>query len=165
MEFEQQVKIAGATITGDCVSTLVTSRENAIADALITANDLEGETFLNNADTNDLVEISYRLIGAASWELAFEGYVEELNPELNTGGEVCAVKCYGIGIPFSRMRVKGEYGTQSSNPTYKTVRGILAALDSKGVLYGYVNRIMGSAATSGYSIGCDYIDDNRKSVV
>lgn len=156
----QKVEINGVEVTNNCLSSLVTRRENAVATAVLVANDLEGETFLNSADVGNIVKVSYKLIGETAWTQSFEGYVVELNPKLGDN-EICAIKCYGIGIALNRMRAKGEYGTESlENYARCTIRGILATDDAKGVLYGYVNRIMGGATASGYNIKNNYIDND-----
>lgn len=57
-------------------------------------------------------------------------------------------------IGLKEMAVANEYGAQSVNPTLDTISEILTDA-SNGIVTKYVNKILGSATASGYSVNVD----------
>lgn len=109
-----KITINGEEVQEDILSADVTLRENAIADCLLIANDYEGEVFLNKANLNDEVCVWHDVGDGAGWVLVFSGWVKELNPEISMGGETVGIQAYGKGIMFKWMRVRDEFGIESS---------------------------------------------------
>ncbi len=93
-------------------------------------------------DVKDASEDSYTTV--------FKGIVRFLTPDISNQGRILMLSCLGSGFPLSEMLVGNEYGAQSSSPSNNTIRGI-----SKDIIANYVNKILGSAAASGYSINAD----------
>lgn len=145
---EQQVFINEVELTKDCVSTVVTRRENAIDDALLIANDEFGKTFLANAKLNDTVTIKYRYEDAPApeneWETVFVGKITKLNPTLNMGGEICAVQCIADSSALKEMRVKDIYNGYN-------LRDLIVHM-----VNNYVEKIFGGVS-SGWSFNTDYV--------
>lgn len=156
---KQKITIAGVEITGDCVETEITRRENAIDDCLIIANDDVGKTFIAQADIADEVKIYYKYEdGDNTWVQVFGGYIVELNPQLDNGKEICGIRAYGYGIALKKMVCAQEYGFESRNPSYFKLNQILATEDAKGILHGWTNNILGNLSLpSGHSIDKDWI--------
>lgn len=113
----QKVTIAGDEAQAEILTTDVIQRENKIWDAVLIANNYEGEVYLNKANLGDEVCIYYKFEDKEDddWTLVFSGWVEELNPKLDMMGKVCGIKAFGKGIALKKMRVVDSYGEGSRN--------------------------------------------------
>jgi len=164
---KMQVIIDGATISENCISTVLNLKENAISEVTLIANDEQGETYLNDVNLNDTITIKFKYedFGVQTWgaiPVSFSGEVVDLQPQLDLQNEVCAIKGYGIGIGLKRMLTGEEYGIQSKHPQLGSLREIVTD-ETFGIIPRYFNQIFGSLS-SGYTIGTDHIADIAQDV-
>lgn len=125
--------------------------ENGVSQAIITASDKQGETFLNKVDINDNLQVKLKYAdGDNTWYQVFGGYVFDLTPMYSAEGELLTVQARGYGLGLLAMPVGEEYGTQSRNPTLNTIQEILTDA-SKGIIPKWVHKVLNSATDSGYS--------------
>jgi len=115
--------VADLEITSDSINVAVTKRENALDDATLVAFDEEGKMFLNQLQKDDIVIIKQGEEG--NLKQTFYGKVVEVKAELTDEGEMVTAKCYSSGVALQRMRIVGEYGSQSENKYSNTITKIL----------------------------------------
>jgi hypothetical protein len=111
-----EIFIDGKEIEENCVSSVVTLRENAVDDCLLVANNEKGIAYLHAMKLKSEVRVKYYYAdktGDAPYEV-FRGKVAELNPSTTITGEIVSVRANGKAIAFKNMRVAQEYGTQSA---------------------------------------------------
>lgn len=126
-------------ISEDSISILVTQRENKLWDAVVTADDEMGKTYLGNVHIDDdiTIQFMYEDDPGDVWRTVFIGKVVELNPELSTQGEVCGIRA--VQHPgLKRMRVAEEYGIES-----RTYRQDELAIDDDEEVDGWASHING----------------------
>lgn len=101
-------------ISADDISTIVTLRENGIADCKLEANNDKGKMYLSTLALDDKIEVYYRYVDVieGQWIFVFSGKVYELAPIFIRSGDICQVVVYGKGYPLKIMRVAEEYGVQ-----------------------------------------------------
>jgi hypothetical protein len=130
------------------VEAKVTLRENALSTASITI-DNESDTYPYEVAAGSNIEL---FVGEDEDNLTdmFNGWVNF--PAATIGKNKRALlECDHIGFSLAEMLVAQEYGAQSSNPTLDTITEILTDA-SYGIVPKYVNKILGTATDSGYSL-------------
>ena len=108
-------------ISEDSISTVVTLRENGIAECTLTANNTEGKLYLATLNLYDEVIIRYEYsedeLTDEEWlaiDPVFTGKIIELNNSLVREGETLNIIAMGKGYCSKLMRVAQEYGQDSS---------------------------------------------------
>ena len=119
-------------ISGDAISTIVTLRENGIAECTLIANNYEGKLYLSTLKPYDEVVVRFTYsddeLNDAQWEdiqPVFTGNIIELNNSLVKEGETLSIIAMGKGYCTKLMRVADEYGLQSKSTRQKTLRTIV----------------------------------------
>lgn len=77
--------------------------------------------------------------------------ISDVNPK---NREVALSLDHYRGVALKEMTVANEYGAQSANPTLDTISEILTDAN-QGIITKYVNKVLGSATDSGYSVNVD----------
>jgi len=150
---QRQIFVGESQIEADIISSLVTQRESGVWDALLLANDLQGKTFLANISPGSVITVNHRY-GTGAWKTVFAGSTAGLAPQLDMGGELCAVQAYGKGRALKNMRVARTYGVQGEYNALLTPRQILTG--TGGVIPDFVHKVLGGAS-SGYTLDTNYI--------
>jgi hypothetical protein len=112
-----EIFIDGKPIEENCLSSVVTRRENAVDDCLLTANNEKGVTYLNALKLQSEVRVKYYWAdkpGDTPYEV-FRGVVVQINPSTTISGEIMSVTAYGRAVCLKQMRVANEYGLESKN--------------------------------------------------
>lgn len=111
-----EIFIDGKAIEENTLTSVVTLRENAVADCLLTANNEQGIAYLNALKLQTEVRVKYYWadkVGDTPYE-CFRGKIVEINPSTTMSGEVMSVRAYGNAICLKDMRVVNEYGYESA---------------------------------------------------
>lgn len=157
---KQQITIthdgADYSFAHDTLSAEVILRENAVATARLIANDYESKTFLDKVDIGDNVKVEFQRVGS-SFRQVFGGRVNDLNPSLQAR-ELCGIIAYGYGIALANMLVRQEYGSQSANSTLNKIKEVLTDA-TYGIIPKYVEKVLASAISSGYTINTSKLAD------
>jgi hypothetical protein len=151
---EQKIEVNGTEVSNEWVYSIVTGRENGLADCTLLAINTDGETFLSSINVGDEVQVYYRNLGVSTtWYKRFKGKVIECNPSLDKDGEVVSVQAIAsYGRPLKNMRVAQDYGLQMVGTTiYSKMREILVHMQAN-----FIYRLLKGPLT-GYSIGTNYI--------
>jgi hypothetical protein len=134
--------------------------ENAVDTAILYLED-EGCSYYDNTlsyEDDIAIWINYADDGAlGTGDLVFYGFVEDMSPILTRDGELTSVKLRSYARCFVDMLVAAQYGSQSLNPTLDTLAEILQD-DTVGVIDEYVNDILNTGVTSGYSVDDTYVE-------
>lgn len=134
-------------------------RENAGSTAQFLVEDYESRMFLDKCDIADAVKIEFKYTdeAGASYTTIFGGTITGLRPVLGDR-EVLQVNCHGYGVALKNMLVRNEYGNESKNPTLNKIKEVLTD-SNEGIITKYVNKILGSATSSGYALTTTKIAD------
>ena len=106
-------------ISSDSISIAVNIRENKINDAVLTANDDAGITYLTNLQLGDFVNIEFAYVddNTENFVNIFYGIVVGKEPTLDSdGGAICKVQLYAYpAIALNRMRAIGAHSLDPKN--------------------------------------------------
>lgn len=128
----------------DVATVNVTRRENAFDIATIRLTDYQGDKYSAKVSGGDAVQIDVKDRSDASWTTVLTGITKVCLPDLPP--DMLTVKCDGAGYGLGMTSCAKDYGTQSENPTLDTLKEI-----GEDIVDNYVNKILGSATSSGYS--------------
>lgn len=133
--------------------------ENAVHTATLVL-DNDSFVFPSILDTEQTIYLSVTDAGS-SFSKYCDGYylfagvnrfpISDVNPK---NREVALSLDHLKGVALKEMTVANEYGAQSANPTLDTISEILTDAN-QGIITKYVNKILGSATNSGYSVNVD----------
>lgn len=124
--------------------------ENGVDTATVMVADTDAEYYEDVIDEGDSVTIKEKDASDASWTTLLSGVVRVVRPEINLFGNTLRVECDGAGYGFMLTACGEEYGTESSNSSLDTIAEILTDA-TNGIIPKWVNSILGSATSSGYS--------------
>lgn len=145
------ITIGGDDVSDEATFTEVVLRENAASNAQVILNNYKAKHYVNLINLYETVRIDLQNIGSAATEV-FGGYLTHLRPNLTTEqGAVCIADCLGYDVALKRMRVRNEYGTQSSNPALDTALTIITNA-TDGIVPRFVNQVLDTATPSGYAL-------------
>jgi len=138
----------------------VVLRENAASNLVMVVNDYKSKSFLGKCDVGDNVKVEFRYKDQTnSYTQLFGGWIRDAQPHLDLQqGELLTVNALGYGSALVNMKVREQYGSQSENSSLNTISEVLTDA-TYGIIPKYVNKVMGSATDSGYSIDTTKVAD------
>ena len=156
----QKVEIIHSATTYDAsmdsVAVDVWNQENAIDTAQVLIADKDRLWYDNQADVGDQIKIylEYKEVSATlgASQLRFDGWIYDITPYRTQEGWFTLVKARQIGRSVLAMLCGQEYGSESANSGLDTLQEIITDA-TDGIVPLWVNKILGGAANSGYSLG------------
>ena len=148
------------TINGDvsqrAVSASIPRVENGIDLAtVIVAEDVKSGNYPLPYSPGQSIKIEVAERGEAFTTIS-EGIIRFIHKSLSKDSELYSFKCLGAGYGLPLTVCGQEYGSQSINKYLDTLTEILTDANN-GIIPKWVNKIMGSATNSGYSLTTTYV--------
>lgn len=151
-----KITVDSTELQSDTLSCDVVLEENAVSGARLVANDYKSKTFLGKVNLRDEIKI-YMDYSNASTQV-FGGYVTKLIPSLDMSGEIVGIEALGYGEALINMRCAEQYGSDSENSSLNTLREIITD-STKGIVPNWVEKVLGTATSSGYTLYEWYVQD------
>jgi hypothetical protein len=134
---------------------------NAVDTAELLFGDSGSTLYRNTIVFGDVVALYYNYDEVNSpldnTDLRFYGFVEDMLPNLGPSGDLLMVKCRSYFRCLLDMVVAQQYGDRSINDNLDTASEILTDA-TIGIIPEYVNDILDTGVTSGYSLDTTYVE-------
>lgn len=135
------------------LSAVITMLENGFDTATIELPDNLSAFYPDTITTDTTIQLDVKDSADGDWITQLKGINRFPILPFNEQ-EIITLKCDGAGYPLAETVCAQEYGSQSRNASLNTVREIIKD-STYGIIPKYVNKILGSATDSGYSIDTD----------
>jgi hypothetical protein len=139
-----KVESGAVNFSSDKFTVVVKRPENAISEAIISANDFDGKNYIANINSLSVIKVSFMDSGTA-WTQVHEGRAESPGCRLDERQTV-EVLSHGYGRALRNTHCHKNYGVNSDNPALDTPHEIWDDL-----IANTINKSFGGAAT-GYAI-------------
>lgn len=127
---------------------VVRRNENGFDTATVYFEDTAAKNWQAKIDKGDAIAIYQKDRSNSSWVTLLKGMVRLVAPFLPN--DLLRLECDGAGYGFGETVCGEEYGVESSNSSLDTIKEILTDA-TYGVVPKWVNKILGSGTSSGYS--------------
>jgi len=140
---------SSAWINDKAISGQITRNENGFDTGVLRVEDYKALTWIDKLDVEGSIVIDFKDAAESTWTEVFDGIIRFL--DLPRAIDSLILHCDGKGFPLGEMLCKGEYGTQSANPTLDKIQEIITDA-AEGIIPEYVNDILNTGVASNHSI-------------